>query len=124
MIVGIGCDIVEHELTLKLGWDKNTKNLVRIFTQKELSKINPKQKIRFLSGRFAAKEAVLKALGIVMEDGISLNEIQILKEKSGAPKVKLTGRLKKIAQRLDIHNIQISISHSSNTSIAFALAEK
>ncbi len=123
MIKGVGCDIVEHELTSKLGWDKKLDKLSRVFTSKELSQINPKQKVKFLSGRFAAKEAVLKSLGRVMEDGISLNDIQILKMKNGRPSVKLSGSVKKIAKKLGVRKIQLSISHASHNSIAFAVAE-
>lgn len=123
MIIGIGCDIVEHETTSKLGWDKKLDKLDRIFTLRELTQINPKQKIRFLSGRFAAKEAVLKSLGTAMEDGISLTDIQIFRENNGKPIVKLTGNIRKIAQRLGVKYIQLSISHSTQYSLAFAIAE-
>ncbi len=123
MIIGIGCDIVQHEFTTKLGWDKKPRLLVRIFSQIELKQINNFQSIRFISGRFAAKEAVLKSLGVVMEDGISLTEIQILKSQKGQPSVSLKGAIKKIAKNLGVNSIQISISHSTEYSLAFAIAE-
>jgi holo-[acyl-carrier protein] synthase len=123
MIIGVGCDIVDHETTSKLGWDRNPPLLSRIFTQTELSYPNPQNKIRYLAGRFAAKEAVLKAIGIGMEDGISLTEIQILQSKNGSVTVELLGNLKNIALLLGIMSIKLSISHSTQHSLAFAVAQ-
>lgn len=123
MIAGVGCDIVEHELTSKLGWDKNPALLSRIFCEQERDQIRPGRDIKFLSGRFAAKEAILKSLGTAMEDGISLTEILVLKDEKGKPVVVLNGELKKIAQDMGISAIHLSISHSNNYSIAYAIAE-
>ena len=123
MIKGIGCDIVEHKLTSKLGWDKKTKRLSRIFSKKELSNLYSNKKIEFLSGRFAAKEAILKCLGTAIEDGITLADVQILRDKNGKPTVKLHGTIKAIAEKLKVRSIQISISHSTKYSVAFAIAE-
>jgi holo-[acyl-carrier protein] synthase len=123
MIKGIGCDIVEHELTSKLGWDQNPALLSRVFSEKEKEQINPTQKIRFMSGRFAAKEAILKSLGTIMEDGISLTDIQVFQQKNGKPVVSLNGRIKEIADSQGIMSVHISISHSNNYSIAYAIAE-
>ena len=124
MIAGVGCDIVEHELTSKLGWDKNPALLSRIFCEQERDQINPSKDIKFLSGRFAAKEAILKSLGTAMEDGISLTEILVLKGEKGKPVVVLNGELKKIAQEMGISTIHLSISHSISYSIAYAVAER
>jgi len=124
MIIGIGCDIVQHEVTSKLGWDKKPRALLRIFSLSERKQINKIQTINFISGRFAAKEAVLKSLGIVMEDGISLTDIQILQSGKGKPQVKLKGGVMKVAQELGVKSIHISISHSKDYSIAFAIAER
>jgi holo-[acyl-carrier protein] synthase len=124
MIAGVGCDIVEHELTSKLGWDKNPALLSRIFCEQERDQISPNKAIKFLSGRFAAKEAILKSLGTAMEDGISLTEILVLKDDKGKPVVVLNGELKKIAQEMGISAIHLSISHSLSYSIAYAVAER
>lgn len=124
MIIGIGCDIVQHEITSKLSWDKKPRALLRIFSPVERKQLNVIHKIRFISGRFAAKEAVLKSLGLIMEDGISLRDVQILKSKKGKPWVELKGEVKKIAKKLGVNSIQLSISHSEDNSIAIAIAER
>jgi holo-[acyl-carrier protein] synthase len=123
MIIGVGCDIVEHDVTSKLGWDKKPRVFLRIFSPKERKQIGKTPAIRFISGRFAAKEAVLKSLGLFMEDGISLADIQIFQSKNGKPHVQLQGRVKKVAKKLGMNSIQLSISHSRNYSLAFAIAE-
>ena len=123
MIVGIGCDIVDHVVTESLGWPSLPKKIQRIFTELELSLLTEINKTKFLSGRYAAKEAVLKSIGTGIEDGFSLKEIEILKDDSGRPQVKVTGNLKQIIERLKITNWHISISHTETSSIAFVIAE-
>jgi holo-[acyl-carrier protein] synthase len=122
-IIGIGCDITSHEVTDRLNWNSDHKVLERIFSKKEIDLYKENDSITFLCGRFAAKEALLKSLGTGMEDGISLRDIEILKLSNGQPKIKVTGRVKEIADSLGINNWQISISHSDKSSMAFVLAE-
>ena len=124
MIVGIGCDIVEHEITRTLNWESDISALNRIFTKKELGFCPPQKKLSFLSGRFAAKEAVFKCLGTGMQDGIAFTSIQILQLLNGQPQIELLGEVKKIADTLGINFWHVSITHSSNYSMAIATAEK
>lgn len=124
MIVGIGCDIVEHETTKSLKWDSKLAAQKRVFSSKEIDLSQVKQKIEFLSGRFAAKEAILKCLGTGMDDGIALTDVQVLQLDSGAPTIKLNGKTKSIAEGLGINVWHISITHSAMHSIAFVIAER
>lgn len=124
MITSIGCDIVEHKTTKKLKWDIKNSVQNRIFSQAELENYSKQQKISFLSGRFAAKEAVLKCLGTGMQDGIDLTDIEILQNLDGKPIVKLKGQAKIISDTMGIVNWHISITHTDNYSIAFVVAEK
>lgn len=122
MIIGIGCDIVDHDLTLKLKWDSNG-TLQRIFSKREFLIYDIKKEIKFVAGRFAVKEAVLKCIGTGMIDGIALSEIEILQLKNGKPKLKLTGKVKKLSDQLGIDTWFVSISHTTTTSIAMVIAE-
>lgn len=124
MIVGIGDDIVEHKVSKRLGWRNDQSILKRIFSPREIDLYLPTKNIRFLSGRFAAKEAILKCLGTGMQDGIALPDIQILPSESGKPIIELSGEVKKIAEAMGITHWHISISHSSTCSIARVIAEK
>jgi holo-[acyl-carrier-protein] synthase len=123
MIVGIGCDIVEHDITKKLNWGSDLHALNRLFSGKELEIYFAKQDLQFLTGRFAAKEAFLKCLGTGMRDGIALPDIQILQLSNGKPTIDLNGEVKNISDNMGINLWHISISHSSNYSFALAIAE-
>lgn len=123
MIVAIGCDLVEHEMSKKLEWETNILIQRRLFSTKELENYNTHKKIKFLSGRFAAKEAVLKCLSLGMEDGISLTDIEILQYSNGKPYVLLAHNLIKLSTDLGIKNWHISITHSKYYSQAFVIAE-
>ncbi len=123
MIIGIGYDIVEHTITEKLNWSTDTELLRKIFSKEELDLYSKNQTTKFLAGRFAGKEAVLKSLGTGMEDGLSLTSIQILQTKNGKPIIMLEGEVKKISDIMQISSWNISISHTTNYSCAFVIAE-
>lgn len=123
MIIGIGCDIVDHDLTQLLDWQSDLVLLNRIYSKKEIKLYKTQENIEFLAGRYAGKEAVLKSLGTGMRDGISLKNIQILRSKKGKPKIKVKGKVKKISDSLGIRAWFVSISHSSSYSLAFVIAK-
>lgn len=123
MIIGVGCDIVEHNITEVLNWESDSNTLRRIFSQEEFVLYENQKNKNFIVGRFAAKEAVLKCLGTGMQDGISLTDIQILQLEGGKPIIKLQGEVKKISNDIGIESWHISISHSTNCSFAFVVAE-
>jgi holo-[acyl-carrier protein] synthase len=124
MIIGIGCDVVDHELTKNLNWTSDLELQKRYFSKKEIQLYDFQKSLNFLAGRFAVKEAVLKCLGLGMQDGFSLTEIQTLRLENGQPKLKLFGAVKKFADNLGINSWHVSISHSLNCSIAYVIAER
>lgn len=123
MIIGIGCDIVEHETSKSLNWGSDISVLNRIFSQKEIEIYSLEKELKFLSGRFAAKEAILKCLGTGMQDGIALPDIQIIQSPEGNPIIELFGKIKEISDAIGINIWHISISHSAYYSLAFVTAE-
>ncbi len=123
MIIGIGCDIVEHEISKSLKWGSDLSVLNRIFSQKEIEIYFSQKELKFLSGRFAAKEAVLKCLGTGMKDDIALTDIQILQSPEGKPLLELYGEVKKLSDQMGICFWHISITHSTHYSLAFVTAE-
>lgn len=123
MIIGIGSDIVEHDVTEKLQWSSDMTLLKRIFSSQELELYRAEPSIKFLSARFAVKEAVLKCLGVGMEEGLALTEIQTLNDKNGKPRVELTGEVKKLADAKNIEVLHVSITYTKNLSLAFIIAE-
>jgi holo-[acyl-carrier protein] synthase len=72
-----------------------------------------------LAARFAAKEAVMKALGAGVTS-VGWHDIQILSLPSGRPRVQLQGRARELAERLGITRIEISLSHERELAVAVA----
>ena len=95
----------------------------RVFTEAEISYCRSKYSsaIHF-AGKFAAKEAVSKALKLEWEESLNWKEIEILNGKDGAPFVILSGSAKKTAIQKRVTEIQISVSHSDDYAVASAVA--
>lgn len=123
MIIGIGTDIVQHKITELLKWDTDIEIQTRLFSNAEISLCSQANVVQFLSGRYAAKEAILKCLGIGMIDGISMPDIEILQDEAKKPLIQLKGSVLEIAKQLSIQKWHISISHSPDYSLAFVIAE-
>lgn len=123
MIIGIGCDVVDHATTKELGWISNPSRLQRIFSLPELELLQTHRRDRFIAGRYAAKEAVLKCLGTGMKDGFALTNVQVLQASSGRPIIKIDGEVEEAARQLGIISWHISISHTPHSSTAFVIAE-
>ena len=126
MILGIGSDIVQHDKNSKLlSWDTDSNFAQRILSDQELAIFyNHHSKDNFIAGRFAAKEAVLKCLATGMKDGISLKDIDIANSESGQPNVQLSGEVKRLCENVGINKWYITISHSEDFTVAFAIAER
>lgn len=123
MILGVGCDITEFNIAQKLNWQSEEKIRTRIFSSKELLQYNKLKKLSYLTGRFAAKEAVLKCFGTGIYDGLSMREIEIIRSKNGKPIIELKGEIKKLSIDLGISKWFVSISHSTTCSMAYVIAE-
>jgi len=118
-ISGIGIDLVQVERLAQLG--ESARN--RLFTAKELAEClqgsEDRQKER-LAGRFAGKEAVLKALGTGLAEGLRWHDVEILSEKNGAPRVQLQGKALQKMEELGAQSVLLSITHESGLAMAMA----
>lgn len=123
-IIGHGIDIVETARVGRLVEEHGERFLKRCFTENELSYAvdNPVRRIEHLSGRFAAKESVLKALGTGLSGGISWNNIDVVRLPTGAPEVHLSGRAAEVAAKLGITGWLITISHTRSHATASTIA--
>jgi holo-[acyl-carrier protein] synthase len=113
MIIGTGVDITEVK-RVKDAVEKWGKGFLhRVFTDEELENAKTRGSLyQYLAGRFAAKEAVFKALG---DSKLSWKEVQVLNDKEGKPYCAiLNGRSKKI-------EVHVSISHVKNYAVAQAI---
>jgi holo-[acyl-carrier protein] synthase len=118
-----GIDLVDFSRIKDMVNSHGDRFLDRIFTASEQKYADKnKNHIEKLAGRFAAKEAVLKLLGTGWRGKIKWTDIEVVNNSSGQPKVKLTGQVKKIADKMGIKQISISITHTANFAIASAVA--
>ncbi|MFH1563194.1 MAG: holo-ACP synthase [Nitrospirota bacterium] len=123
MIHGIGIDLIEIKRMKKAKERFGKMFLERIFTEAEIKycQAHPKTEDQHFAGRFAAKEAVLKALRTGWPF-ISLKDIEIVPDViTGAPEVVLYGNILGIANRLKISSILLSITHTKEYAIAQAI---
>ncbi len=122
MLTGLGVDIIEVS-RIKKALDRwGERFLKRVFTPEEkrysMRKAFPEQS---LAARFAAKEAVMKALGTGLSGGIAWTDVEIVNNSFGKPEVKL-GR--EISNLIGEKNVKISLSHTREFAVAFAVLEE
>jgi holo-[acyl-carrier protein] synthase len=120
MILGTGVDTVSlSRFESKLAETPRLKD--RLFLDIETLNNGAAASIQTLAGRFAAKEAVIKALG--GEPGIEWHGIEVGKESSGKPVIWLHGETAKLALRAGVRKLHVSISHDGDIAVAFVVAE-
>jgi holo-[acyl-carrier protein] synthase len=120
--IGLGIDIVEIRRVRDLLERHAERFLERVYTPLERERAaGLRDPASFLAGRFALKESVLKVLGTGLSAGISWQEIHVIREESGAPRVLLSGKALEQARRLGIGRILASISHGEEHAVAQAL---
>ena len=118
MIIGIGTDLVEIERVVK-ACEKEA-FLLRSFTSEEILMIEKDK--RKAADNFAVKEAVSKMFGTGFR-GITLTEIEVLRDSLGKPYVNLYGNAKKIEMELGIQKIHVSITNTKDLAEAFVVGE-
>ncbi|MDG1681390.1 MAG: holo-ACP synthase [SAR86 cluster bacterium] len=127
MMQGIGIDSVDKirvsEIFSKYGERFQEKILSHDERKELVMKLTDSSKIRYLSNNFAGKEALSKVLGLGISEGISLKEIEILRNSKGKPYINLLGRTKEIAKSLNIQKLMISITDTQDISTAFVIGE-
>ncbi|ERI94335.1 holo-[acyl-carrier-protein] synthase [Clostridiales bacterium oral taxon 876 str. F0540] len=122
MITGVGVDIVEIR-RIKEAVERNDNFIDKLFSREEIDYLRSRgMRPEYVAGRFAAKEAVAKALGTGFR-GFSFRDIVIDRTALGKPIVVLKGKAKVIAQKSGDYKIHLSISHGEDSAIAYAMIE-
>ena len=120
-MLSTGVDIIEIPRIKKTLDCYGERFLKRIFTPDEIAYCRGRSPN--LAGRFAAKEATMKALGTGVR-GVGWKDIEVIRAESGAPSVKLHGRAKARADMLQVSELSLSISHSREFAVAFVVAQR
>ena len=124
-ILGIGVDIIENK-RIKSSI-RNHKFKDRIFSPKELKQsILSKDKVKYFSKRFAAKEAFAKALGTGFRNNLNFKDIEIINDKLGKPYYAKTKKITKLIKKefkVKSFNCFLSISDENNYSTAFTIIQ-
>ncbi len=124
MIYGIGTDIVSVE-RMRNNIERHGKRFAeRILSDEELQDFaEVVNHAHFLAKRFAAKEAVAKAMGTGFIDGLSLREISVSHDGLGKPVLKFTGKAEEFILREGIHSSYISLADEVDYAVAFVTLE-
>lgn len=125
MIAGVGIDIIEIDRFQKKICLGEENLFSSVFTERELddhNQITPSA--GRLAGKFAAKEAVLKALGCGLNPGFIWKNIEIFEKLHGNPEVALSGKIKLIASEMQINTIDLSITKTKSDATAFVIIYK
>lgn len=115
MVFGVGVDLVDVA-RFEQHLERTPKLRERLFTPLELE--GP---VESVAGKFAAKEALVKALG--GSDGLNWQEIEITKNLAGKPEIKITGGSASKLAAVGISKLHLSISHDGGNAIAMVVAE-
>lgn len=121
-VCGLGIDIIRIGRIARAYRRRPERFLERIFTPRERETLRRKKNFYpSLAGRFAAKEAIAKALGCGI-GAVGWRELEILPGKQGKPTVFLHGNARSLARRLKVAGIKVSLSHDGSYAVAAAIA--
>jgi len=124
MIVGSGIDVVEIERIQHAIDRYGPRFLDRVFCPAEQAYcLRKRNAAESFAVRFAAKEAAAKALGTGISQGVSWLEIEVVREPSGRPTLRLHGRAEEIARRLGAVRPNLSLTHTGSLAVASAVLE-
>ena len=123
-IVGYGIDMVDMSRIESMLDKHGDAFLTRCFTDAECTWLSEyKFPLPHIAGRFAAKEAIVKALGTGFRDAISWLDMEILPDRLGKPVITLRGAAAERAAALGVRHWHISLSHTATAAVASVIAE-
>ena len=122
-IIGIGIDIIECARIGQMIEKHGDHFLQRVYTPQEIAYcVGRKAADQHYAGRWAAKEAVLKALGTGWAHGIQWIDVEVVNQQGGKPNIVLSGKAYEISRQQGIDRLLISISHCKTYATAYATA--
>lgn len=122
MVIGIGIDVVEIE-RFRTSLRRTPTMRERLFTPSELAYVAPQaDPVPSLAARFAAREAVMKALGLGL-GAFGFHDVWVERAASGAPSLHFAGRALELSEQAGVARWHISLTHSDLVAAAYVLAE-
>lgn len=124
MIIGIGIDLVEIDRVRALLTRHPTRGPERLFTRREVEHCQfGGDRVESYAARFAAKEAVFKALGTGWSGGVTWREVEVLTGPGGAPALHLHGTTRRLADKRGVTRIHVSLTHTGGMAGAYVVLE-
>lgn len=125
MIVGTGIDIVLVSRIAEALERHGDRYLARVYTEGEILYCGAKKRgaSQAYAVRYAAKEAVAKALGVGIRRGLNFKDIEVVLDPLGKPSIRLHASAAAIASERGVESLHIALSHEGDWAVAFALAE-
>jgi holo-[acyl-carrier protein] synthase len=124
MIVGMGIDVAEVKRIGEVIESQRERFLRRVYTAEEVAYCEQfKNRYERYAGRFAVKEAAMKALGTGWSRGVRWVDLEVVRQRGGRPTLTLKGQAKKIADAIGVKNIAISITHTAEQAFAQVIFE-
>lgn len=121
MITGLGVDIVEIE-RMAAALERHPQMRARLFSETEQAYCEGRNRPEIhYALRFAAKEAVLKALGTGFS-GMKFTDVEVLRDAGGRPTPRLSGRAAEVAEEIGVRELHLSLSYTHTTAVASAVA--
>ena len=121
-LAGIGVDMLEIA-RMQRALDERPYFIRRLFTEDERMYCeHTARPAEHYAGRFAAREAVLKALGLGFGNGVGIGDVSVMRDDSGRPHTLLAGRAAEVAREQGVREVALSISHTHDVAVANAVA--
>ncbi|MCC6573618.1 MAG: holo-ACP synthase [Planctomycetes bacterium] len=123
-IIGIGTDIVAVSRIARMLEEKREDFVARVYTQREVKycEAQARPNLHF-AARFAAKEALMKALGTGWAEGVGFNQIGVANRDDGGPEYELSGRALELLEGENASRVWLSLSHTDDFAVATAVIE-
>jgi holo-[acyl-carrier protein] synthase len=124
MIIGIGMDLVEVERVGRLLSRHPLRAQARLFTSGEVDHcMTSRNSAESFAARFAAKEAVFKALGTGWASGAAWREVEIVSDEVGAPHLRLHGETDRMASARGVRRLHVTLTHTRELAGAYVVLE-
>lgn len=124
-VFGVGVDVLNVARMAAIVQRRGEAFLRRVFTPAEIAYcMRHKEPAPSLSARFAAKEAVIKALGVGWQHGMRWTDIEVARAPGGKPSLVLHGATAEVATAQGIRTLHLSLTHETDRAIAFVVLER